>query len=195
MENPNVYSPEMAKKISNYTGAIPGQSLTTSTEEKQPWQEAPEFVNRREAEMFILEELTDKDRFISVTDMIGEGMPLDIITRAYLMDGYGRGLWDVDLMTLLIESVGFILMALAEKVGIDYELYSGDSDEEEDISSEVEIKNMNKSADIIKQGIKKVEGAGMTTMKTMNKKLTEQLDSIPQETIKEAKSLLAKNED
>ena len=92
-----------AQSFINYTGPVPGQSLTNSPDSKQAWELPPQFVNKREAELYILEELTEKEKFIIITDLISDGMPLDTLTRTYLMAGYSKGLWDVDMMMLLIE--------------------------------------------------------------------------------------------
>ncbi len=50
-----------AEAFINYTGPVPGQSLTNSSDSKQPWELPPQFVNKRQAELYILEELTEKE--------------------------------------------------------------------------------------------------------------------------------------
>ena len=121
--------------------------------------------------------------------MIANDVPIDVLTRAYLMSGYSRGLWDVDLMMLLIESVGFIFMALAEKVGLDYELYAGESEEDATIDGAEQNKKIAQAADIVKEGLKSKNKVGI-----VSNELTEKIENIPEETIAEAKSLLAREE-
>jgi len=181
-----------AERFINYSGPVPGQSLTNNPDQKYAWEQAPEFVNRRDAELFILEELTEKDKFIAITDMISEGMPLDIITRTYLMSGYSRGLWDVDLMMLLIEPTAFILMALAEKVGLEYELYAGESEEDGQELPEEQEKYISKTVDIVKKRIEKIGNKPLETIKSTNKELVERIEAIPEETVQEVKGLLAR---
>jgi len=181
-----------AERFINYSGPVPGQSLTNNPDQKYAWEQAPEFVNRRDAELFILEELTEKDKFIAITDMISEGMPLDIITRTYLMSGYSRGLWDVDLMMLLIEPTAFILMALAEKVGLEYELYAGESEEDGQELPEEQEKYISKTVDIVKKRIEKIGNKPHETIKSTNKELVERIEAIPEETVQEVKGLLAR---
>lgn len=183
-----------AQSFINYTGPVPGQSLTNSPDSKQPWELPPQFVNKREAELYILEELTEKEKFIIITDLISDGMPLDTLTRTYLMAGYSKGLWDVDMMMLLIESVAYILMALAEKVGLDFELYAGENEEEAEVETEEQKKKMEQSIDIVKQGIKKIADKPLDTIKGTSRELIKKIEEIPEETIQEAKSLLAKEE-
>ena len=183
-----------AQSFINYTGPVPGQSLTNSPDSKQAWELPPQFVNKREAELYILEELTEKEKFIIITDLISDGMPLDTLTRTYLMTGYSKGLWDVDMMMLLIESVAYILMALAEKVGLDFELYAGENEEEAEVETEEQKKKMEQSIDIVKQGIKKIADKPLDTIKGTSRELIKKIEEIPEETIQEAKSLLAKVE-
>lgn len=183
-----------AQSFINYTGPVPGQSLTNSPDSKQAWELPPQFVNKREAELYILEELTEKEKFIIITDLISDGMPLDTLTRTYLMAGYSKGLWDVDMMMLLIESVAYILMALAEKVGLDFELYAGENEEETEVETEEQKKKMEQSIDIVKQGIKKIADKPLDTIKGTSRELIKKIEEIPEETIQEAKSLLAKEE-
>ena len=182
-------SEENAKKVLKYEGPVPGQSLTNSTDQKYAWEQAPELTNRREAETYILEELTEKEKFIALTDAVADGLPIDVITRTYLLSGYSRGLWDVDLMMLLVESVGFIIMALAEKVGLDYELYSGDIEEDtEDDKNQLDL--MDKASDEVREGIKKISLKSLKLPTSETKEITKQINEIPQETIQEVKGLL-----
>tara|TARA_R110000803_G_scaffold107055_1_gene175223 strand:+ start:3420 stop:4028 length:609 start_codon:yes stop_codon:yes gene_type:complete len=182
-------SEENAKKVLKYEGPVPGQSLTNSTDQKYAWEQAPELTNRREAETYILEELTEKEKFIALTDAVADGLPIDVITRTYLLSGYSRGLWDVDLMMLLVESVGFIIMALAEKVGLDYELYSGDVEEDtEDDKNQLDL--MDKATDEVREGIKKISLKSLKLPTSETKEITKQINEIPQETIQEVKGLL-----
>ena len=182
-----------AQSFINYTGPIPGQSLTNSPDSKQPWELPPQFVNKRQAELYILEELTEKEKFIIITDLISDGLPIETLTRTYLMSGYSRGLWDVDMMMLLVESVAYILMALAEKVGLDFELYAGENDEEAEIETPEQKKKLEQSINIVKTGIEKISNKKLETIKATSSELIKKIEEIPEETIQEAKSLLAKN--
>ena len=109
------------------------------------------------------------------------------------MSGYSRGLWDVDMMMLLVESVAYILMALAEKVGLDFELYAGENDEEAEIETPEQKKKLEQSINIVKAGIEKISNKKLETIKATSSELIKKIEEIPEETIQEAKSLLAKN--
>ena len=71
--NPNAaLSEEDIQFLETRTGPIPGQSLTNNTDNKYPWEQPPMFTNRREAEVYILEELTTPESFIAITDILAE---------------------------------------------------------------------------------------------------------------------------
>ena len=111
------------------------------------------------------------------------------------MTGYSKGLWDVDMMMLLIESVAYILMALAEKVGLDFELYAGENEEEAEIETPEQKKKLDESINIVKTGIEKISNKKLETIKATSSELIKKIEEIPEETIQEAKSLLAKNDE
>lgn len=182
-----------ADKLINYTGPVPGQSLTNSPDQKYPWELPPQLTNRREAELYILEELTDKEKFIALTDAISDGLPIDVLTRTYLLSGYSRGLWDVDLMMLLVESVGFIIMALAEKVGLRYELYAGDDEEDaaEDVNQDAKLEE---ASDLVRDGIKKISLKSLKLPTGETQEIQQKIEEIPEETIEEVKGLLDRPE-
>lgn len=172
-----ITQPENISKMMNYAGAIPGQSLTNSPDNKYAWENPPQMVNRREAELYILEELTDKDTFNALMDMLLDGLPIETIARTYLMSGYSRGLWNVDLMLLLAESVGFIIMALAEKAGVEYELYQGEKDEERQ-EPEDQVKSLETVFDTVKQGISKAKPS-----KPLSRELSSKVEEINVESL------------
>lgn len=181
---------------------VPGQSLTNSPSQKYPWEQAPEYTNVTQAQMYLFEKLTEKEVYLSVTDAISEGIPIDILTRTILFDGYSRGLWDADLMLLLIEPTAVILMALAERTGLDYVIEDGDQDEydEEDVEAQ------KKGFDKMKNVASTVRGSITNKVKSVDKnsaalasQVQKGLDAIPQEIVDaaqeniKAKSLLEKD--
>ena len=181
---------------------VPGQSLTNSPSQKYPWEQAPEYTNVTEAQLYLFQKLTEKEVYLSVTDAISEGIPIDILTRTILYDGYSRGLWDADLMLVLIEPTAVILMALAERTGLDYVIEDGDQDEydEEDVEAQ------KKGFDKMKNVASTVRGSITNKVKSVDKnsaalasQVQKGLDAIPQEIVDaaqeniKAKSLLEKD--
>ena len=181
---------------------VPGQSLTNSPSQKYPWEQAPEYTNVTEAQLYLFQKLTEKEVYLSVTDAISEGIPIDILTRTILYDGYSRGLWDADLMLLLIEPTAVILMALAERTGLDYVIEDGDQDEYE----EEDVEAQKKGFDKMKNVASTVRGSITNKVKSVDKnsaalasQVQKGLDAIPQEIVDaaqeniKAKSLLEKD--
>ena len=82
----------------------------------------------------------------------------------------------------------------AAKVGLDFELYAGENEEEAEVETEEQKKKIEQSIDIVKQGIKKIADKPLDTIKGTSRELIKKIEEIPEETIQEAKSLLAKEE-
>ena len=57
---------------------IPGQSLTNSPDQKYPWETPPQFTNVTEAQLYLFAELTQKDRFVALTNALADKVPVDI---------------------------------------------------------------------------------------------------------------------
>lgn len=134
---------------------IPGQSLTNSPDQRYAWEQAPEFVNFKEALDFTVSELLLEENYMPMMAAIGEGVTIvDLATQMGYV-GFREGKWNPDLMLMLIEPFMYLLMALAEKAGIDYRIDSEeDDDEDDDTVFEEKTKNI---ADSIK---KETEEAG-----------------------------------
>jgi hypothetical protein len=115
----------------DYQLATPGQSLTNPPDQKYPWEGPPQFTNRHDAELYILTQLTEEEVFLALMDMIGDGITVEAITTTYLYNGYAEGLWNADLLLMLVESVAFMIIGLVEKVGLDYKLYQGEEEASE----------------------------------------------------------------
>ena len=119
--------------------AIPGQSLTNSPNEKYAWEKAPEFTNPRETMLYVFEILTVPETTSNILLSISNGVSVIDIASITLYSGFLEGKWNPDLMTILMEPTMYMIMALAEKAGIKYDLEAGDNDDEE-LDSETENK-------------------------------------------------------
>ena len=180
---------------------IPGQSLTNSPDQKYPWETSPQFTNVTEAQLYLFAELTQKDRFVALTNALADKVPVDILTRTILFEGFSRGLWSIDLLMLLIEPLDVIIMALGERVGIDYIFQDGDQDEPDENNEEGNVKGLKKLQEVeksLKETIKNTSLDKNTQM--LATKIQEGLEKIPeplieaaQESIK-SKSLLEKTD-
>ena len=105
-----------------------------------------------------------------------------------MFSGYGRGLWDVDLLMLLIEPTAYILMALAEKVEIDYELYEGDDAEDLDEDNpDNTLDKINEARDVVQKGIKKISMKNIKVPQGISTTIKKELEELPEELIEEVK--------
>ena len=197
----NKISQEELQAVNGFRGPIPGQSLTNSPDQKYPWERAPEYTNVTSAQVFLLAHLTEKEMFLNVTDAVADGVPIDIITRTILFDGYANGKWDVDLLMLLVEPLAIIVMALAERVGLDYVLYDGDQDEHDEDDSDLQRESFVKMKEIESNLKNSITDKKMSkNSQALASQVQKGLEAIPstlveeaQENIKE-KSLLEKSD-
>jgi len=98
--------------------AIPGQSLTSTPDEKYAWEKAPEMTSVKEATQKIFLNLLQEENLSTVTGLMAEGAPVDDVAQMLLMTGFQKGKFNPDMMLQLLEPTMYMLMAIAEKVGI-----------------------------------------------------------------------------
>ena len=115
-----------------------------------------------------------------------------------MYNGYAEGLWNADLLLMLVESVAFMIIGLVEKVGLDYKLYQGEEEDDaldeidpalEDEDEPSEENGLDKTNNMIKEQIRKGASESFT-----NKKLEEKIEEVPEELVASAQSLLEKDE-
>ena len=139
---------------------IPGQSLTNSPDEKYQWEKSPEFTNPRETMLYVFETLTVPETTSNILLSISNGVSVIDIASITLYSGFLEGKWNPDLMTMLMEPTMYMIMALAEKAGIDYQLEAGDNDRPEEMSGEKSVKvlqeGVNELDRIRKQAVERV---------------------------------------
>ena len=135
--------------LANRGRPIPGQSLTNSPDEAYAWEKTPQFTNLQSATDALFVELTEPEVYDSVLTMIERGESIANVAQVILYDGFQKGMFNPDLMMLLIEPTMYMLMALAEKGGIDdYEMYNGE--EEDEFDEDEQLEGMDKMMDIAK---------------------------------------------
>ena len=149
------YNPEGIAAIAGTGRPIPGQSLTNDPNQSYPWEGPPEFTNFRDALHYITEGLLEEDIYVPLMQGIGGGVPLTDIALQLLQRGFQEGKWNPDLLMMLIEPTIYVLMALAEKAGIEYRI-NGDEEEDLDQEDENDIAEMRKN-NLAKYAKEKVE--------------------------------------
>lgn len=115
---------------------IPGQSLTTDPENPAPYEKPPKFTSVHEASRSIFEYLIEPETYSQVMELLIDDVPLMDIVQSFVFAGFKEGQWNPDLMLMLVEPVAYMILALAERVGIDPIIYAG---EEEDEAAELSM--------------------------------------------------------
>jgi hypothetical protein len=138
----------------NSSRPIPGQSLTDSPDQSYPWESPPEFTDFRQAFNYVAEELLEEDIYVPLMVAMGQGVPIADITLQLLQRGFQEGKWNPDLFMMLLEPTMYLLLALAEKAGIEPRFYGDEEDdldeEEEQSIAEMKAKNL---ADVAKDQV------------------------------------------
>lgn len=122
--------------------AIPGQSLTNSPDEPYNWEKPSEYSNPREAMLYVFESLTIPETTTNILLSLSNGVGVIDIASITLYSGFLEGKWNPDLMALLMEPTMFMIMALAEKANIDFDLEAGDRDKPEEMSGENQLETI-----------------------------------------------------
>jgi hypothetical protein len=131
-----------------FEGPTAGQSLTKSPESPYPWEQAPEITSVKVATEQIFFNLLKEDNLNTVTTLMSQKKPVVDIANLLLTSGFQKGKWNPDLMVNLLEPTMYMLMAIAEKVGIepvltrdDNEVIIEDDDEQNNLQDLEESKN------------------------------------------------------
>lgn len=120
---------------------IPGSSMTNDPESPLPFEKAPKFTNKREALEEIFANMTRPEVYSVMMDSILQGTTVMEITQVLLMEGFRQGQWNPDLFLMLIEPTAYMVMALAERADIDYDVdREGDDLDDEDMGDDIEEK-------------------------------------------------------
>tara|TARA_R110002124_G_scaffold235818_2_gene401102 strand:- start:973 stop:1575 length:603 start_codon:yes stop_codon:yes gene_type:complete len=147
-QNYKNYDQEGLKFLSTNGRPIPGESLTNSPDTPYPWEQATQFTELEPAIDALFIELTEPEAYHSIINLVDNKVPLGDIAQIVLTDGFQKGMWNPDLLLLLIEPTMYMIMALAEKAGImDLVVYQGEEEDEDDEDNE-QLSSIEKAIDI-----------------------------------------------
>ena len=124
MENPNAIAKGAEEHL--FERATPGQSLTKDPDSRYPWEGPPEMTSVRVASERIFMDLLKDENLETVTNLMAQKTPVADIATLLLTTGFQKGKFNPDLMVSLLEPTMYMLMALAEKAGIDPVISRGD---------------------------------------------------------------------
>lgn len=110
--------------------AIPGQSLTSDPDNPAPYEQPPEYTTIHKATEWIFTQFIQEENYEQLIEVLLDDMPVMDIAQVFLFKGFTQGKWTVDLMMLLAEPTAYIILALAERAGIDPTIFRGEGTEE-----------------------------------------------------------------
>jgi len=122
--------------------AIPGQSLTNSPDQPYNWEKPTEYTSPREAMLYVFESLTVPETTTNVLLSLSNGVGIIDIASITLYAGFLEGKWNPDLMLLLMEPTMYMLMAIAEKADVEYNLEAGDAKAPVEMSPDRQIEKL-----------------------------------------------------
>tara|TARA_Y100000361_G_C11110464_1_gene317277 strand:+ start:183 stop:803 length:621 start_codon:yes stop_codon:yes gene_type:complete len=168
---------------------IPGQSLTNSPDEPYPWERPPRYTNIADAATAIFADMTEEDNFVQLMTALKSGTSVADIASVILYRGFQLGQFNPDMLVLLVEPVMYMIMALAERVGLgDILGYEGEQ-QEEDFDPEEKEEKLKLLKDTIQKQINSVSKESLQGMPKIQREI---LEFEPSERVK---SLLAKDEE
>ena len=130
------YNQEAVEAFAKAGRPIPGQSLTANPDEPRPFEGQPDFTNFKEALDYTAAELLLEENFIPMVLAMGDGIPVTDLAMQIGYVGFREGKWNPDLMMMLMEPIMYLLMALAEKAGVNYRIDDEDDDDEDMTSNQ-----------------------------------------------------------
>ena len=177
-------TPQFGAVASQMKRSIPGEGMSNDPENPYSFEKAPEFSVQREAIEYLFVTITDEDKYTDILRAIEQGVPIMELTQVILFKGFTEGKWNPDLMMLLAEPLAFMLMAFAERQGIDFVITRDDV--EENASEERKLS----TAGLEKRLKEKQQAALQGKTNTLPTKIIERIKEVPV-----VESLLAKKEE
>mgnify|MGYP003149204839 CR=1 FL=1 len=173
--------------VPGFDRPIPGESLTSDPDNPMPFEGPPEITQQAEGINYLFLMVTDEEAYPDIMGSIREGVPLSEIAQLILFEGSMQGKWNPDLLLLLFEPLIYMLMALSEKVQIEYILYPGEEKDDEVLDEEQNIELLREIAEIASKQLGK-KGTKVTSLPAEIQQRLEEFEPKDE-------SLLAKEED
>lgn len=186
-------NPEALNNVNFFDGPIPGQSLTDSPEQPYRWERPPEFVKVDEAMMYFADKLLQPETYTEMMKLLSRGQTVDALAQMILYASFTEGKINPDLMMLCYEPLLFLIMAMAERVDVEYEL---DDDETElDDLDEDQVKDVNSAMQGLGSAYKtSKQGNELKGMQNVASKLKPEIkEELEEVKTEEIKSLLGRD--
>ena len=131
-EEPQDVEAMLQEKAMRFERPIPGQSLTNDPDTPLPYEQPATYTNRDDALQYFFALFVDEENYSNIMELIDTPFPIMDIVKIYLVEAFEEGLINPDMVMLLAEPLAYMLMALAERAGIDFVIGRPDPDDEED---------------------------------------------------------------
>ena len=155
---------------------IAGQSLTNDPENPAPFEQAPEFTELDSASLYLWETITDPEVYAPAMEVLSDGQPIMDLVQLVLKSEFQKGMFNPDLMIMLIEPLAYMFLALAERQDIDPVFYRG---EEEDDEAEEKILGVSFEEEKLKE-MKTAAQSGKVPAGILSSKMEEDLLDLPE---------------
>ena len=124
--------------VNPFNSPTPGEGLTQSPEQKFPWEQPSKHTEVKPVMEEIFLQITERENLIELLGLFMSKQPVDEIAQVILYKGVTSGLFNMDLMLMLVEPTMYLLIAIAEEYDIEPVIYEGqdvDLAEKEDIDT------------------------------------------------------------
>jgi len=171
-----------------FEAPIPGQSLTNSPENNYAWEKPPEMVDLNVARQKIFLNLLEPKNLEEVQKLMSNEIPVDVIAQTVLVEGFRQGKFNPDLALQLLEPTMYMLLAIAEKSGIEptLDVKGEELDEEPDEEESEEL--LRESKTFMKEGGQRFQDARVARPQpaSVGPDIKEQLDKLDTEKMRQS---------
>lgn len=178
---------EYMKIVAGGGRAIPGQSLTMNPDDPQPYERPPQYTSVHEASEEIFSRLIEEETYKQLIMVLGDGMPVMDVVQTMLFTGFSEGKWNPDLMLMLVEPVAYMILALAERAGLDPVIYR---EEDEDEAEDREVLGATLEKDRLDR-VQKLASLGKAPASGVTPQMVETIQELP---VPQVDSLMARPE-
>ena len=155
---------------------IAGQSLTNDPDNPAPFEQPPKFTELPSASLYLWEKITTPEVYVPAMEALSDGQPIMSLVQLVLKTEFQEGMFNPDLMTMLIEPLAYMFLALAERLDIDPVFYRG---EEEDDEAEEKIMDVSFEKEKLEE-MKAASRAGRVPAGIITAEMKADLSELPE---------------
>ena len=138
--------------INPFNSPTPGESLTVSPETRHAWESPAKHTTVQPVMEELFLNLTEKETYIELLNMLNNKTPIDQLAQVILYRGMTKGLFNPDLLLMLIEPTMYLLIAIAEENDIEPVIYE---EQDEDLALTETVDGQIKKENLTKRKINK----------------------------------------